>query len=423
MHTHPRRLTITRARFGGRACTNPQNRANRFYCEPHAGAAHAAAPTAYLRIGEVPWPDIPALPRDCLCSEIIGSLNLAPMAASTVEAQFAVLGMAIDEDFRDYYFEGRYEFVKDDCHTNWEERRLKSIGGEALLGPSRCTAQIQPWLVEPETDGAHLALLLKGFWMPPVLHSMPPCPTSARITVYTSNHPQHGRDLCPSGHTDVVYNSDGWSGGAAGGHFVPVEPSRHVVVEFWSPWRGGVGVEPAAEQGHRFRWLEIHADAECAYRCTELQACIAAVLWCDGRAHCPNGQDEDPMVCDTPPPLSPLQVGLAVAAVTILLSLVAGLAACARRKRSEKASAYPHDRGQVLVTGGLGHLARNGNGNGGGAAAAVNGYASAASAAAHQHAQYHYHQAHQQQQQQYHGMPPLYFDAPQHQQQSKDSFC
>lgn len=115
-----------------------------------------------LRIGEVPWPDVIPLPRDCICSDISGSLTLAPMAANTVEAKFTTLEMEIDQDFRDFYFEGRYEFVKESCQTNWEERRLKGISGEAHLGPSSCTSLIQPWLLEPETENGYLVLMLKG---------------------------------------------------------------------------------------------------------------------------------------------------------------------------------------------------------------------------------------------------------------------
>lgn len=290
------------------------------------------------------------------------------MAASTVEAKFTTVDMDIDQDFRDFYFEGRYEFVKESCHTSWDERRLKGLSGEAVLGPSSCTPQIQPWLLEPQTENGYLVLMLKGFWMPPVLHSMPPCPTNARITVYTTNNPQNSRDLCPSG-PDVVAYSDGWDSIT---QFNPVELSRNLVIEFRSPWRPGV---EASE--FKFTWMEIYPDTECPYKCTELQACISPSLWCDGRVNCPSGQDEDPMVCDTPPPMSPLQVGLAAAALTILLSLVAGLAACARRKRVKKKNFQTHN-GQTGV---------------------------------HGYSHHHHPMSH-------HSLPPLYLDS-----QPKDNFC
>lgn len=286
-------------------------------------------PVAELRIGEVPWPDIPPLPRDCICDNISGSLTLAPTVANTVEAQFLVLDMNIDHDFRDFYFEGRYEFVRDGCQINWEERRLRGLSGDAFLGMSTCgnAPLVQPWLLEPETDTGYLILIMKGFWMPPLLHSVPPCPTDIRITVYSTNNPTESRDLCPSG-ADVVAYSDGWD---SVHEFNPIEISKNLIIEFRAPWR------PGTEQiEYKISWMEIFPEIDCPHKCTELRACIAPQLWCDGKVHCPSGQDEDALVCEAQPALSPLHVGLAAAAFTILLSLAAGLAACVRRKRGEK---------------------------------------------------------------------------------------
>lgn len=256
------------------------------------------------------------------------------MAAGTVEAKFTTLEMDIDQDFRDFYFEGRYEFVKDNCNINWDERRLKGLSGEAYLGASPCTPLIQPWLLEPETENGYLVLMLKGFWMPSLLHSVPPCPTDARITVYSTNNQQNSRDLCPSG-PDVIAYSDGWDNIH---QFNPMEISKNLIIEFRSPWRPGTETTE-----YKFSWMEIYPDIECPHKCTEIQACIPEILWCDGKKHCPHGQDEDPIICDIPLPLSPLHVGLAAALLTILLSLAAGLAACARRKRVEKTTWQNHN--------------------------------------------------------------------------------
>lgn len=383
---HKNRLTITRARFGGRACQNVANRANRFHCNILGGAV------SHLRIGEVPWPDIPPLPRDCLCSDISGSLTLAPMAASTVEAQFTTVDMDIDQDFRDFYFEGRYEFVKDNCPTNWDERRLKGLSGEAILGPSPCTAQVQPWLLEPQTENGYLVLMLNGFWLPPLLHSMPPCPTDARITVYSTNSPLITRDLCPSGSNVVAY-SDGWDSVK---QFNPIDISKNLVVEFRSPW------QPGTEAGeYKYTWMEVFPDSDCPYKCSELRACISPQLWCDGTVNCPSGQDEDPLICNAQLPMSPLQVGLTAAALTIFLSLAAGLAACARRKRVEKSIFQNHgdiisgNSGMIGGTGTLGHINMSGQRN------IIGGYL-----------------PHHQQMAPHHALPPLYLDS-----QPKDSFC
>lgn len=366
------RLTITRARFGGRACQNVQNRSGRWHCNYMGGAI------SDLRIGEVPWADVTPLPRDCICGDISGSLTLAPTAASTVEAHFTTLEMDIDQDFRDFYFEGRYEFVKDSCQINWEERRLSGQSGEAFLGTSMCggVPTIQPWLLEPESKNSYLVLMMKGFWMPSLLHSVPPCPTDVRITVYSTNNPKVSRDLCPSG-PDVVAYSDGWD---SMHEFSPIEISKNLVIEFRVPWRPG-----SESLDYKISWMEIFPDTDCPHKCTELQACIAPNLWCDGKVHCPSGQDEDPAVCDAPPPLSPLHVGLAAAALTILLSLVAGLAACARRKRGEKKS-YHSNHGDVSI-----------------------GVGSVGSSYSNSH-QYHSHS--------HRDIPPLYLDS-----QPKDNYC
>lgn len=128
--------------------------------------------------------------------------------------------------------------------------------------------------------------------MPQLLHSMAPCPTDSRITIYSTNNPKNSRDLCPSG-PDVVAFSDGWD---SVNQFNPVELSKNLVIEFRSPWRPGVEASD-----YKFSWMEIFPDTDCPHKCTELQACISPKLWCDGKINCPSGQDEDKEVgsrCD-----------------------------------------------------------------------------------------------------------------------------
>uniref|UniRef100_A0A182FWA8 Uncharacterized protein n=1 Tax=Anopheles albimanus TaxID=7167 RepID=A0A182FWA8_ANOAL len=394
------RLTITRARFGGRSCQNMQNRSGRWHCNHHAG------PVSDLRISEVPWTDIPPLPRDCLCSDVSGSMTLAPLAASIVEVKFTTLQMEVDQDFRDFYFEGRYEFARDGCETDWDERRLRGRSGDAYLRPTPCPALIQPWLLEPETPGSYLVLKMKGFWMPPLLQSAPPCPTDARITVYSTNNPRGSRDLCPSG-PDVVAFSDGWDQAY---EFSAVEVARSLIVEFRSSHRPAA-LETAMD--YKFSWMEIFPGHDCPYKCQELQACIPSELWCDGRAHCPSGQDESPAECDSRLPLSPLHVGLAAATLTLVLSLAAGLTACARRKRVEKKQHlhhhHHHQHGSThhLDSGGGG----GGLGGGGGGGSIRGGYGGY-----NPHANPHHHLS-TSSSLVGHPLAPLYLDP------SKDSFC
>lgn len=352
-----------------------------------------------LRIGEKPWNDIPPLPRDCICDDVSGSLTLAPVAASTVEAHFTTLKMDIDQDFRDFYFEGRYEFVKNNCQINWDERRLHGVSGEAYLGPASCaiTSMIQPWLIEPESDDNYLVLMMKGFWMPTLLHSATPCPTDARITVYSTNNPKASRDLCPAG-SDVVAFSDGWD---SIGKFNPIEISKNLVIEYRAPWR------PNSEPSdYRISWMEISPDNGCQHKCAELRGCISPKLWCDGKIHCPSGQDEEPSECQEQPPLSPLHVGAAAAALTIMLSLAAGLAACARRKRCEKKTFQNqrNDVGNINVT--------NDSDNMGSNSSIGNSNYTNHHHRHHRHMHPHTHHNHQT------SSPPLYLDS-----QPKDNYC
>lgn len=167
--------------------------------------------------------------------------------------------------------------------------------------------------------------------MPTVMHSLPPCPTDARITVYSTNFPSEQRDLCPGGATDVVTFSDGWDNVFA---FTPKELSRSLVVEYRSPWKSGID-----NLEYKFAWMEVMPlQPDCPYKCDELRACIASELWCDGIKDCLMGQDESD--CDVQLPLSPLYVGIAAATITLVLSCAAGLAACMKRKRIEEGKHY-----------------------------------------------------------------------------------
>lgn len=38
---------------------------------------------------------------------------------------------------------------------------------------------------------------------------------------------------------------------------------------------------------------------DCEYRCPSLDACISPALWCDGKDHCPHGEDERLYQCST----------------------------------------------------------------------------------------------------------------------------
>lgn len=43
--------------------------------------------------------------------------------------------------------------------------------------------------------------------------------------------------------------------------------------------------------------VEICFAEDCQYSCPELQACVNASIWCDGKVHCPSGYDESFIHC------------------------------------------------------------------------------------------------------------------------------
>lgn len=50
-----------------------------------------------------------------------------------------------------------------------------------------------------------------------------------------------------------------------------------------------------AECFHRsisLRWFMFKISADCEFKCPELDACVNASVWCDGKSHCPSGYDE-----------------------------------------------------------------------------------------------------------------------------------
>lgn len=294
-------------------------------------------PRADLKISELPWLDVSPLPRDCLCSDISGSVTLSPLGSRIIEVKFTAYEMGVDQDFRDFYFEGRYEFLTDGCEVDWDERRLRGRlnggDGEALIREQSCLPLIQPWLLEPVTDGGFIVLKLKGFWMPTILNSVPPCLSDHRITVYSPSSPGNSRDLCPLG-PEVVAFSDGWDMPPLNS----IDSVKSLIVEIRSP--KAANMEPFE---YKLSWMEVYPMADCHYKCPEIQACIPPELWCDGVPHCPSGVDESPSECSLYKyPVSLLHVAIAAASVTLLLSLLVGLGACARRKNGEKKYLQSH---------------------------------------------------------------------------------
>lgn len=101
------------------------------------------------------------------------------------------------------------------------------------------------------------------------------------------------------------------------------------------------------------------ADWDCPHRCPELNACISASLWCDGRSNCPSGFDEDESHCAAGRSLfaylpggiyTALGVGAAsVAALTIFLCVAAVHRIRTQKKRRRRLGKKKRNRGGVDV--------------------------------------------------------------------------
>jgi len=86
-------------------------------------------------------------------------------------------------------------------------------------------------------------------------------------------------------------------------------------------------------------------DAECPFRCPELDACIHASLWCDGRVNCPSGADERGPDCSSlsrrilallPDGLVIAAAGGAAAGAALCVLLTALAVSRARRRRRRR---------------------------------------------------------------------------------------
>ncbi|KAH8261683.1 hypothetical protein KR044_013262 [Drosophila immigrans] len=97
-------------------------------------------------------------------------------------------------------------------------------------------------------------------------------------------------------------------------------------------------------------------ESDCEYKCPEIDACIAASLWCDGHHNCPSGFDESEEECGTARKLLELPGGVFAALGCIAAALTACLIFCMfglMRKRKKS----------VVQKGGGFMNGANGNGN------------------------------------------------------------
>lgn len=86
-----------------------------------------------MRIFDIPWPDIPGVPRDCFCSteNEAGQHFVFLSTSNIVELRFNVIGMNASDDFTTLFFEGTWKFVRAPICTM--DLRKSGASGEIIL--------------------------------------------------------------------------------------------------------------------------------------------------------------------------------------------------------------------------------------------------------------------------------------------------
>uniref|UniRef100_T1H970 CUB domain-containing protein n=1 Tax=Rhodnius prolixus TaxID=13249 RepID=T1H970_RHOPR len=370
-------LTLTKATFGGRACSTQQDaRTGRWRC------VHSYSPNvtgiAELWISEYPWPGV-QLPRDCLCSNLSDLLVITTLTSSSVEVNFTVTLMNITQDFNHFNFEGEYQFIStfseedvENCIKYKKGRRLRGSSGDIALKSPRTRknddvneiiaeklsingvfdnlnvgCDQHPWLIEPDDNTNNfLYLKVRGYELPSNRwkSDMFQCQTSNRIIVYSGIETRDPKVVCPqegppvNTHRVVEVFSDGWNHSTSISILNP--NTRSFVVEFLEQEPGSYSVS----------WMEVSkrplltatssfvmssTTIDCPYRCPELNACISSALWCDGAKHCPSGFDEEETNCAFQFGVPVLYVAIGGGALIVLTLLIA-VTACFKCRQARK---------------------------------------------------------------------------------------
>lgn len=308
-------MTLHNASLGeATACVSePDPHTGRPRCAPEAGSREA-----YLTLFEAPWRDV-RLPRACLCDNT-SHLPLTHVSASrALEITFLVDRQAPHEDFETVFFTASFELVRaPECPR---KQRVRGEGGELrFVSPPLSRPDIYceglPWLVEAR-ENRSLFLLTWGWFLPlepgPVVESpgvsdLPKCPTSNRVLLYSGRPPKLLKVVCPAepGAKEYAVHvfSEEWLGRGDETWPGPPRPPA-LLIDFVARESGQAAaswLEISKSRSALRRQLRLPergtendtvAPADCPHRCPELGACIAASLWCDGRAHCPSGHDEE----------------------------------------------------------------------------------------------------------------------------------
>ncbi|XP_058981879.1 uncharacterized protein LOC101896332 [Musca domestica] len=258
-----------------------------------------------VEIFERPYHDTILLPRGCLCNSS-NSSHLPVEYTSTsrdVEVHFTAYNMSTLDDPDALNFEGMFEFVKGPTNCKDGRRKFGPSGTiDMTFGDMEC--RTRPWLIEPSNGNKFLYVRLKAIFLRKynpkraantslLVTSSYRCETNSRVVLTTSEG--LAITACPLSPDSKAYEfveifSAGWNERP---NFAIANRSKAISVEFLRPENGDFS----------FNWMELipgptlSIAEECQYKCSELNACVNASVWCDGIQHCPSGDDETFLQC------------------------------------------------------------------------------------------------------------------------------
>ncbi|KAJ8915070.1 hypothetical protein NQ315_014325 [Exocentrus adspersus] len=311
--------------------------------------------SATLRFYELPWNDVPGVPRDCLCAVDRDKLMPFTYVSSSNVVELSTL-----------FFDGSWKIIRTPlCSRNL---RYRGPSGQVIFAyptPSDETnCESSPRVIIPAPN-KYLYVKISGGIMKHssrignrtsrTISTGLRCGTSNRIRVHTALYTAL---ICPSEESSrqhvVEVFSEGWNAKRSPGHAVNQmaldnieidrlgkELPKTIVVEFF-------GKETAE---YSVMWLELSRRRdvppnglglfmmkpdECQYRCPELDACINATVWCNGIEDCPSGIDEALTHCSILLQLPPVYLffGALVIIAASFVTVVVLWRACRRRPRS-----------------------------------------------------------------------------------------
>ncbi|KAH8406040.1 hypothetical protein KR215_003840 [Drosophila sulfurigaster] len=337
-----------------------------------------------------------------------------------MELTFTVSKLNISEDFADVFFSASYEYKRQpDCRKQLKlkgaggEDELKYP-----LKTQDASCEGLAWYVEAQSPERSLFVQTWGSYLPvdPTSEDAMRCHTKNRLMVYSGRPLKPMRVVCPAQSgprpTSLHIFSEDWTNGQPLFMNKPMslvlEPILKEPGDIAFTWleihrtknallqqldlhvnasvttgmgtppssggggagsgggvvgtgsagvagAGGIATSSAANETlNEFGFYPKESD--CEYKCPEIDACIAASLWCDGHHNCPSGFDESEEECGTARKLLELPGGVFAALGCIAAALTACLIFCMfglMRKRKKSV---------VQKSGGFMNGA-NGNGN------------------------------------------------------------